>query len=98
MDYSDEGSLDSPSDHPPMSPNNLLSPDDAPNAIERINGDNTTTNSDTGIKIRRQVNFLITLNELIHIASLISCFVFFSLLFTSFSFFLKFIILIINNK
>lgn len=34
---SDEGSLDSPSDHPPMSPKTLQSPDDAP-PITGMNG------------------------------------------------------------
>ncbi|XP_060524933.1 eye-specific diacylglycerol kinase-like isoform X2 [Cylas formicarius] len=55
MRISDEGSLDSPSDHPPMSPKVLQSPEDYPTAEETIpvenrNGDQ---NADlAGVKIR----------------------------------------------
>lgn len=51
---SDEGSLDSPSDHPPMSPKNVLSPDECPNTTtNKVNGDNSSTSPDGEIKIRR---------------------------------------------
>lgn len=69
--YSDEGSLDSPSDHPPMSPKGAQSPDEltiAPKPtqcvpIEKQNGEKPVPHisSDTNVKIRRYLNFILAI-------------------------------------
>lgn len=59
--FSDEGSLDSPSDHPPISPKNLLSPEEQPeerNKEERnkVNGGSSEPDlltSISSVKIKR---------------------------------------------
>lgn len=53
--YSDEGSLDSPSDHPPMSPKVMQSPEEIANIQ---NGDRSTS----GVKIRRYFHIVLALS------------------------------------
>lgn len=75
--YSDEGSLDSPSDQPPMSPKVLQSPEEFPMPvtegplvpIETRNGEKqekqlARLSSDPSVKIRRYLNFVLALTYL----------------------------------
>lgn len=76
---SDEGSLDSPSDQPPMSPKVLQSPEEFPPSpaatdpsivpIENRNGDKqdkqlARISSEPSVKIRRYLNFVLALTYL----------------------------------
>lgn len=62
---SDEGSLDSPSDHPPMSPKNLQSPDDIAEVHSEIqNGEKQLPlipSDGGGVKIRRYFKLVLAL-------------------------------------
>lgn len=64
--FSDEGSLDSPSDQPPMSPKMLQSPEEYPSEtipVEKQNGDKQLAriSPDASVKIRRYLNFILAL-------------------------------------
>lgn len=62
--FSDEGSLDSPSDHPPMSPKNLQSPDEVVEVSSEIqNGEKQLPliPSDGGVKIRRYFKLVLAI-------------------------------------
>jgi hypothetical protein len=66
MRVSDEGSLDSPSDQPPMSPKMLQSPEEYPSEtipVEKQNGDKQLAriSPDASVKIRRYLNFILAL-------------------------------------
>lgn len=67
--FSDEGSLDSPSDHPPMSPKNLQSPEEivevptpeVPSEIQNGEKQLSLLPADGGVKIRRYFKFVLAL-------------------------------------
>ncbi|XP_031333831.1 eye-specific diacylglycerol kinase [Photinus pyralis] len=69
MRISDEGSLDSPSDHPPMSPKAAQSPDESGITTTQIvpvhkqNGEKPHLSSDTNVKIRSIADRLFGLNQ-----------------------------------